>query len=174
MHHDQLHAQHADGVVVDVVRVGGNDGFVLQSGEVGQPLHALRIAAGDGRRGEVRDRGAAAGGDDAPLGAGDFGQALADAVHQLVHVDEAARGLIHGALDFGQRLRAGDDRERAAGVDDAAARRSIDRAGRANSSGAPRELPSERLRAAASRLPLRNRSRRALDFNLFQIIDYFS
>ena len=47
-----------------------------------------------------------------------LGQALADAIHQLVHVDEAARGLVHGALDFGKRLRAGDDGERAAGVDD--------------------------------------------------------
>ena len=68
--------------------------------------------------GAMRNGGAAAGGDDAPLGAGQLGQALADAFHQLVHVDEAARGQVHGALHFGKGLRAGDDGERAAGVDD--------------------------------------------------------
>src|ERR1019366_8994219 len=40
------------------------------------------------------------------------------AIHQLIQVDEAARGLIHGALDFGKGLRAGKDGERAAGIDD--------------------------------------------------------
>ena len=115
---DQFDAQHADGVIVDVVRVGRKDGFALQAGKVRETLHALRIAAGDGGGGEMRNGGAAARGDDAPLGAGQLGEALADAIHQLVHVDETARGLVHGALDFGKRLRAGDDGERAAGVDD--------------------------------------------------------
>ena len=53
LHDDQFHAQHADGVIVDIVRVGRNDDFALQAGEVGQLLHALRIAAGDGGGGEV-------------------------------------------------------------------------------------------------------------------------
>ena len=117
LHDDEFDAQHADGVIVDLVRVGWNDGFVLQSGKVGEALHAFRIAAGDGGGGEVSNRGAATGGHDSPLGAGDLGQALADAIHQLVHVDEAARRLVHGALDFGKSLRSGDDRERPACID---------------------------------------------------------
>ena len=66
------------------------------------------------------DSGGASGGDDAPLGAAQFGQALADAVHQLVHVDERAGSLIHGPLHLGQGGRAGDDGVSAAGVDERA------------------------------------------------------
>ena len=39
-------------------------------------------------RGAVSQRGAAAGGDDSPLRAGEFGQPLTDAVHQFVHLHE--------------------------------------------------------------------------------------
>src|SRR5436305_7485124 len=63
---------------------------------------------GDGR--------AAAGGHNSPLGAGDLCQALADSVHQLIHVDEAARSLVHGALHFWKRLRTGNDGEGAARI----------------------------------------------------------
>ena len=70
LHHDELDAQHADGMVVDVVRVGGDDDFVLQAGEVGEALHALRDCRRRWRTAvQCVMAGAAAGGDDAPLGA---------------------------------------------------------------------------------------------------------
>ena len=49
------------------------------------------------------DRGAAAGGHDAPS-APVSSASLADAFHELVHLHVAAGGFVHGALHFGKRL----------------------------------------------------------------------
>ncbi len=68
----------------------------------------------------MREGGAASGRDDAPLGAGEFGEALTDAIHELVHLDEVAGGFVHGALYFGKSERAGDDGEGSARVEDGA------------------------------------------------------
>src|SRR5206468_8106467 len=98
--HDQLYAEHPYRVVVDLVRVRRHDDFALEPGQIRQPLHALRVATGDGGRGAVRDRGTASGSDDAPLRAGQLGEAFADALHQLVHIDEPTRGFVHSLLHF--------------------------------------------------------------------------
>ncbi len=70
---DDLHAQHADSVVVDVARIGRDHHLALQPFEVGQTLHALGIGARNARCRAVRQRGAATGCHDAPLGPGQLG-----------------------------------------------------------------------------------------------------
>ena len=66
----------------------------------------------------MRDRGSASGGHDAPLGLGQLGEALADAVHQLIQMNVVAGSLVHGALHFRKRLRARDNGERSPAIDD--------------------------------------------------------
>ena len=81
---------------------------------------AVGVAAGDAGGGGVGQRGGASGSDDAPLGAGELGEALADALHQLVDLDVLAGGGFLGGADLGQLERAADDGEGAAAVDERA------------------------------------------------------
>src|SRR5690348_14446394 len=124
------YTKHANGVIVDVARIFRDDDFVFQPRKIGHALHALGIRARNTSRGEMRQGGAAAGSDNAPGSFGQLGKLLADAGHQLVHLDIAARGLVHGLFHFRKRLRARNDREGAARIDHGLyADRSIDLGG---------------------------------------------
>ena len=100
--------------------------------QVRQPDVQVRIAAGDARGGRERQRGRAAVRDHAPLGAGQRREPRADRLGQLVEVHVLLRGRVHRRPHLRQHRRSADDREGAAGVDAAAARRcaSIDGSGR--------------------------------------------
>ena len=65
----------------------------------------------------MRNRGRAAGRDNAPLGFGQFGNPRADRIHQLVEMHEVAGGFDHRLLHGGQRLRASQNGVGAARID---------------------------------------------------------
>ena len=65
----------------------------------------------------MRQRRGAAAGDDAPLGAGQLGEAGADRLGELVEVHVVLRGRVHRRAHFRQHRRTADDGEGAAGVD---------------------------------------------------------
>ncbi len=115
---DQLHAQHAHGVVVHVVRVGREDDFALEAGQIRQPLHALRIAAGNRRRREVRDGGAAARRSRCPTPrrVSSARRLLTPSISSSMWTKLRDASSI-ARLTSGSVCRPGDDGERAAGVD---------------------------------------------------------
>ena len=100
---DHAHADRAQGGVVDVARVLGDDDLVL-----GEPVEVrdadvqVGVAAGHAGGGGVGEGGRAARGDEAPLRARERGQARADRVHQLVEVHVVLRGRRHGRAHLGQ------------------------------------------------------------------------
>ena len=104
-------------MIVDIARLPGHHHFVLEPGQIRQPLHLFGIRASDAGRGGMRQSRGASCRDDAPFGLGQFGQPPAHSVHQLVHIHVEVRGLFHRFLHFGQRLRPGDDGVRALTVD---------------------------------------------------------
>ena len=117
MHFDDLHAQHADGMIVNIARISRDDDFVLQSSRDREAAASVP----DWRRRCTRRcmcvmRGAHPAvtmPQSAPVSSA---SRLPDAIHQFVHVHVAAGGFLHRVLHFRQRLRAADDRERAAAL----------------------------------------------------------
>ena len=92
---DDVAADHPHRLVIgEALRLRDDDAVDHAVGE-GQAQHLDRVVAGDAGRRAERHRGGAAAGDDAPFGAGQLGDALPGRLHQLVEIDELARGLGH-------------------------------------------------------------------------------
>ncbi len=85
---DDLDAHHANRMVVNIARIRRDDYFILQPGQVRKLLHPLRVESGDTGGGEVGDGRATARGYNSPWRLGQISQPLADAIHQLVHMNE--------------------------------------------------------------------------------------
>jgi hypothetical protein len=84
----------------------------------GQAQHLDRIVAGDAGRRRQCHCGSAAAGDEAPFGPGQFGDAPTRRLHQLVEVDEMARGLGHRRPHLRQHQTAAVHRAHAAAIDE--------------------------------------------------------
>ena len=107
----------ANGAVI-VVAVGGLDDHLIGHPlSIGKAGHLLRVRPGHTGRGELGEGGGAAGGDIAPLGAGEFREAPADGGHQFVHHHVPIRRGGHGLGDGVERPGAGEHRVGAAAVD---------------------------------------------------------
>ena len=106
VHLDHLHAQHADGMVVDVARLPRHHHFVLQPVRLGS--RCIFSGSAPAMQAAVACVSAAA----QPAvtmphsALRQLRQAPADGVHQLVEVNVGVGRLFHGLLHFGQRLRA--------------------------------------------------------------------
>ena len=114
----ELDAYLAHGVVVAVAVGAVDDDFVLEAGQVGKLVDGGRVRAGDAGGGGQDEAGSRAGADIGGFVAREFGQPFADALLQLVQVDEMAGGLLHGVEHFRRHDGAAELGERGAGVDD--------------------------------------------------------
>ena len=117
--HDDFDADAAQGVVVGIARVAGDDdlGFV-QAGQIRDADQFFGIAAGDASCGDVLEASGATRRNQAPFGSSDVRQSLTDGFGQFVVLDEVARGRFHSRHNFGKFDRAADDGKRATTVDD--------------------------------------------------------
>ena len=118
VHFDDLHAESAGGMIVHIARLARHDHFILQAFEVGQPLHFLRIRAGNAACRGVSGRRGRAGGHNSPLHLEQFRQALAHLIHQLIEVHMEVGCLLDRGNDFRQHLRAAVDGQGRGGVDE--------------------------------------------------------
>ena len=118
---DHAQADGTDRRVVDIARVGRDDGFVPgKTTEVRQPHVQIRVAAGHAGRGGERQPRRATVGDEAPLGSGEHGQTRADGFRELVEVHVLPCRRVHRRPHLRQHRRTADDGEGAAGVDERA------------------------------------------------------
>ena len=115
---DDVAADHAHRLVVGKALLPRDDDAVDHAVGKGQPQHLRGIVAGDAGGRAERHGGGAAAGHDAPFGAGQFGDALSGGVHQLVEIDEVARGGVDGGAHLRQHQAAAMHRAHAAAIDE--------------------------------------------------------
>ena len=115
---DDMAADHPNRLIVGETLLPRDDDAVDHAVGKGEPQHLDRVVAGDAGGGAERDRGGAAAGHDAPFGAGQFGDALARGRHQLVEVDELARGGLDRGAHLRQHQAAAMHRAHAAAIDE--------------------------------------------------------
>ena len=96
VHHDHLHADVAYREVVGGPRAPRHDDLgLLETGQIGNPLQLLGIAARHARGGDVLQSRGAAGRHHAPLGTGQLGKPLSDRVRQFVHLHVVSGRRLH-------------------------------------------------------------------------------
>jgi hypothetical protein len=118
---DDPHPRRTHRRVVDVAGVPRDDDLVPRKApQIGQAHVEVGVAPGEAGGGGVLERRRAAGGDDPPLRPGQLGQALPDALGQLVEVDVVPGRGLHGLAHLGEHERAAEDGVGPAGVDDRA------------------------------------------------------
>ncbi len=115
---DDVAADHPHRLVIGEALLLRDDDPVDHAFREGEAQHLRRIVPGDAGGGAERDGGGAPAGDDAPFGAGQFGDALARRVHQLVEIDELARGGVHRGAHLRQHQAAAMHRAHAAAIDE--------------------------------------------------------
>src|ERR1051326_2959320 len=115
---DDVTADHAHGLVVGEALFSRDDDAVDHAVGEGEAQHLGGVVAGDAGGGAERDGGGAAAGHDAPFGAGQFGDAPARRVHQLVELYQLARGRINRGAHLRQHQAAAMHRADAAAIDE--------------------------------------------------------
>ena len=115
---DDVAADHAHRLVVGKALASGDDDPVDHALGERQAQHLHGVVAGDAGGRAERHRGRAAAGDEAPLGQGQLGQAPTRRLHQLVEIDERARGRVHRPAHLRQHQAAAMQGAHAAAIDE--------------------------------------------------------